>query len=235
MSLILKSKTKQTLQNGRPDYHRVASELFRCNRLAILGNQGAGKSTLAEKLRDILRLDYVDIEWRPGEATAIRERMARQERWVVDGDFGLLDLADRVIFLDFPVTLCLWRATKRAIENLRVWSLSSPRALVRIPPKTLELFGFLAAIFKDSSRPCPGTASNWVPNGHTITFTSPKQLDALLEALNSRKRSEEKERAGICSSPAQQRRISASGVEVTVSWAGSALDRSQNPPSQRHA
>jgi energy-coupling factor transporter ATP-binding protein EcfA2 len=180
------------LQNGRLDYHRVASELFRCNRLAILGNQGAGKSTLAKRLRDILRLDYVDmeVEWRPGEAIAIRERMARQERWVVDGDFGLVDLADRVIFLDFPVTVCLWRATKRAIENLRLWSLS-PRVFALILPKTLELFGFLVVIFKTSFRPCPGTASNWVPNEHTITFTSPKQVGAMLEALNSQKRSEE--------------------------------------------
>ena len=178
------------LQNRLPDYGCVASELFRCKRLAILGNQGAGKSTLAENLRDILRLDYVDIEWRPGDATAIRERMARQERWVVDGDFGLLDLADRVIVLDFPVTLCLWRATKRAIKNLRLWSDALPRVLVRIPPKTFELFGLLAIILKASSRPCPGTASNWVPNEHTITFTSPKQVDALLEALNSQKSSE---------------------------------------------
>ena len=177
-------------ENGPTDYCRVAAELFLCKRLAILGNQGAGKSTLAEKLQDILRLDYVDIESRPGEETAIRERMARRERWVVDGDYGLLDLADRVIFLDFPLTLCLWRATKRAVYNLRLWSFASPGVLVQIVPKTLKLFGLLTEIFTASSRPCPGTASHWVPDGHTITFTSPKQVDALLEALNSQKKSD---------------------------------------------
>jgi energy-coupling factor transporter ATP-binding protein EcfA2 len=187
------------LPNGPPDYGRIASDLFRCKRLAILGNQGAGKSTLAKNLGHVLQLDYVDIELRPsegGEATAIREHMVRQERWVIDGDFGLVDLTDRVIFLDFPLILCLCRATKRAIENLRLWSFDSPRVLLQIAPKTLELFGFLADIFKASSRPCPGTASSWMPNEHTITFTSPKQLDALLEALNSHKRSEELRKSG---------------------------------------
>jgi energy-coupling factor transporter ATP-binding protein EcfA2 len=184
------------VQNGLPDYRRVAGELFRCKRLAILGNQGAGKSTLAEKLGDILGLDYVDIELRPGKAAAIRGRIVRQERWVIDGDYGLLDLADAVIFLDFPLTLCLWRATKRAIENLRLWSFVSPRVLVRIPPKTLGVFRLLAAIFKASSRPCPGTASNWRPNEHTITLTSPKQVDALLEVLNSQNRAKEQRASG---------------------------------------
>jgi hypothetical protein len=180
-------------QNALPAYRCVDSELFRCKRLAILGNQGAGKSTLAKKLGNMLQLEYVDVGWRrgePGEAMAVRKRMERQECWVIDGDYGLLDLADRVIFLDFPVILCLWRATKRATENLRLWSFS-PRMFAQLLPKTLELLKFLAVICKASSRPCPGTASGWVPNQHTLTFTSPKQVEALLKAVNSRKKSEE--------------------------------------------
>jgi adenylate kinase family enzyme len=173
------------VSDGLSDSCGVASELFRCKRLAIVGNQGAGKSTLAQKLGDILRLDYVDMGNCPDEPTTISERMARKERWVIDGDYGLIDLADRVIFLDFPVTLCLWRATKRAIKNLRGWSLASPRMLLQIPPKTLEVFAVLAAILNDSSRRCPGTVSNCVPNGQTITFTSQKQVDAFLETLRS--------------------------------------------------
>ena len=177
-------------QKRQLDYSRIANELFRCKRVAIVGNQGAGKTTLGKRLGDILQLDYVLLIKRPGQQQAIRERMARRERWVVDGDYGLLDLADRVIFLDFPLTLCLWRATKRAVYNLRLWSFASPGVLVQIVPKTLKLFGLLTEIFTASSRPCPGTASHWVPDGHTITFTSPKQVDALLEALNSQKKSD---------------------------------------------
>ncbi len=126
-------------QKRQLDYSRIASELFRCKRVAIVGNQGAGKTTLGKRLGDILQLDYVLLIKRPGQQQAIRERMARKERWVIDGDFGVLDLSDRIIYLDFPVTLCLWRAVKRAYGHIRLWSFTSPRVLLRVPPNPTAL------------------------------------------------------------------------------------------------
>ena len=156
--------------------------------MAIVGNQGAGKTTLGKRLGDILQLDYVLLIKRPGQQQAIRERMARKERWVIDGDFGVLDLSDRIIYLDFPVTLCLWPAVKRAYGHIRLWSFTSPRVVLQVPAKTVQLFRDLGVIYKTSHDSYPGADSpNWMPDAHTITLTSPKQVNALLEALNSRK------------------------------------------------
>ena len=161
------------------DYQRIASELFHCKRLAIVGNQGAGKTTLAEKLANLLGIEFV--EWYPDQATAFQERLSRQERWIVDGEFGVLNHADQVIFLDFPLSLCLWRAAKRSLFG----SIASPQKLRRIPSRLLRLLGLLSEIFKASSRPCPGTGSSWMPNAETIVLTSPKQVDLLLDALHA--------------------------------------------------
>lgn len=175
-------------QKRQLDYSRIANELFRCKRVAIVGNQGAGKTTLGKRLGDILQLDYVLLIKRPGQQQAIRERMARKERWVIDGDFGVLDLSDRIIFLEFSVTLCLWRAIKRSYGHLRLWSFTSPRVFLQVPAKTVQLFRDLGVIYKTSHDSYPGADSpSWTPDDHTITLTSPKQVNALLEALNSRK------------------------------------------------
>ena len=122
--------------------------------MAIVGNQGAGKTTLGKRLGDILQLDYVLLIKRPGQQQAIRERMARKERWVIDGDFGVLDLSDRIIYLDFPVTLCLWRAVKRAYGHIRLWSFTSPRVLYG-SHRTLQLFRDLGVTYftKAGKRP----------------------------------------------------------------------------------
>ena len=90
-------------------------------RVAIIGNAGGGKSTLARLLSQAcgLPLHPVDhLQWRPGwqpvpdDAFAEAHRaIIAGERWIVDG-FGPLeairerfDRADTIVFVDLP----LWR------------------------------------------------------------------------------------------------------------------------------
>jgi energy-coupling factor transporter ATP-binding protein EcfA2 len=184
----MNKETKSTQQKAQPDYNRIARELLPCKRVAIVGNQGAGKTTLGRLLGDILQLEYVLLIKRPGQQQAIRERMARKERWVIDGDFGVLDLSDRIIYLEYPVTLCLWRAVKRAYGHIRLWSFTSPRVLLQIPPKLVQFFRDLGIIYKTSHDSYPGADSpGWMPDERTVTFTSPRQVKALLKALHSLK------------------------------------------------
>ena len=100
-------------------------------RIAIIGSSGAGKSTLARQLSELLALPVVHLDtlfWQPGwvetprdQWNAIQEQLVEQETWVMDGNYrNSMDIrfsaADTIIFLDFPMPLCLYRALKRRVQ-----------------------------------------------------------------------------------------------------------------------
>ena len=97
-------------------------------RVLILGNCGAGKSTLATALAErtglpLIQLDrhYWQPDWTPTHKSVWEptvRKLTNRPRWIMDGNYaGTLDLrlprADTVIFLDYPTTTCLWRISRR--------------------------------------------------------------------------------------------------------------------------
>ena len=110
-------------------FGRVAQSTF--SRVAIIGPSGSGKSTLARRMGAILGIDVIHLDrvhWRPGwieppeEAfrADVSEIVAR-DRWVIDGNYGrtqalTLPRADTIVWLDFPMPLCMWRIIARLIE-----------------------------------------------------------------------------------------------------------------------
>lgn len=101
-------------------------------RVAIIGSGGAGKSTLARTLGEILGLPVIHLDkeyWKPGwieppkdEWQRTVEALVKREEWIIDGNFGgtmeiRLAAADTVIFLDFPSTICLRRVIKRRLMH----------------------------------------------------------------------------------------------------------------------
>ena len=99
------------------------------DRILIIGLQGAGKSTFANKLgkklnREVIHLDkfyypngWVHTETREEWRATVTE-LANKERWIMDGNYhSTLDIrmprADVIIFLDFNKLLCLYRIFKR--------------------------------------------------------------------------------------------------------------------------
>ena len=105
------------------------------DRILVLGSGGAGKSTFAQQLGDLLniKVDHLDkYYWKPGwvkpsneEWVATVAELIQRERWIIDGNFGgTLDQrvarCDTIIFLDMSRLLCLWRIVKRRLTYLNI-------------------------------------------------------------------------------------------------------------------
>lgn len=99
-------------------------------RVLVVGPCGAGKSTFGFALAEAtgLPLHHMDkLNWQAGwiEAgdEALREKVqtvAAGERWIIEGTYGAtlnerLPRADTVIYLDYPIPLCVWRVLKRIV------------------------------------------------------------------------------------------------------------------------
>ena len=103
-------------------------------RVAVFGNAGGGKSTLAKRLADLTRLPLypVDaIQWRAGGRAVPHEEylrahadLLRQDAWIIDG-FGCVksawerfSQADTLVYVDLPLVTHYWWVTKRLIKGL---------------------------------------------------------------------------------------------------------------------
>jgi adenylate kinase family enzyme len=102
-------------------------------RVLIIGPCGSGKSTLARELAPRMGLPLIHMDqlgWQAGwvetEKSELNARLAEavaQESWLIEGNYGStlaprLERADTVIYLDFPIGLCLWRLIRR-VTSLR--------------------------------------------------------------------------------------------------------------------
>lgn len=101
-------------------------------RVAILGNAGAGKSTLARELASITRLPLhvVDVIQFPGgkpapheEYLRRHEELIREGEWIIDG-YGCtksawqrFEAADTLIHIDLPLAVHAYRVTKRMVKG----------------------------------------------------------------------------------------------------------------------
>jgi adenylate kinase family enzyme len=107
-------------------------------RVVILGRGASGKSTLARRLGEITQLPVIELDkafWGPGLAAtsreqwiAVQEKLIAEDVWIMDGDLGSYDVvevrlraADTIIFLDFSLVRCAWRAVRRSRERADFW------------------------------------------------------------------------------------------------------------------
>jgi adenylate kinase family enzyme len=144
-------------------------------RVVIIGRGASGKSTLARRLGDITGLPVTEIDkifWQPGlvatprdQWVVMQEKLVVKDRWIMEGDLGPYDAvevrlrsADTIIFLDFSLVRCAWRAIRRSRERADFWH-------------------WLLA-YRYQSRPILRAAiANYAPSAVLHVFRSPRALD----------------------------------------------------------
>jgi adenylate kinase family enzyme len=115
-------------------------------KVAIFGNAGGGKSTLAKRLAEITRLPLHVLDKMQygaggiavphGEFLEAHAEVLRRDTWIIDG-FGSVETAwerfseaDTLIHVDLPLVTHYWWVTKRLIKGLYVapdgWPENSP-------------------------------------------------------------------------------------------------------------
>ena len=97
-------------------------------RVLTIGPGGSGKSTLGRELAARLGLPLIHMDqlgWQPGWTETGKPELHRRvdeavagERWLIEGNDGgilapRLARADSVLYLDFPIPLCLARLLRR--------------------------------------------------------------------------------------------------------------------------
>lgn len=115
-------------------------------RVAVFGNAGGGKSTLARRLADVtgLPLYVLDMmQFSAGGDAVPHERylqahaeLLRQDEWIIDGYGGIAPAwerfaeADTLVYVDLPLVTHGWRVTKRFVKGLFAdppgWPQNSP-------------------------------------------------------------------------------------------------------------
>lgn len=131
-------------------------------KILIFGSCGAGKSTFAKRLHELLGIEIIHLDqhyWKPNwtktESEEWQKRIAefiRGEQWIMDGNYrSTMDLrlpqADTVIWLDFPPVVCFYRLFKRRLKNNRVDELDGCRERV-----TFELLKWVLWKFPRENR-----------------------------------------------------------------------------------
>jgi adenylate kinase family enzyme len=99
-------------------------------RVLVIGSGGAGKTTFANRLGEILKIEVIHLDsfyWKTGWIETPKDiwidtvkELIQGESWIMDGNYtGSLDLrlaaCDTVIFLNISRLSCIWRVIKRKI------------------------------------------------------------------------------------------------------------------------
>jgi adenylate kinase family enzyme len=181
------------------------------NRIAVIGATGSGKTTLAQRLGDILDLPVIELDamhWMPGwtekpwpEIRSQLDPMTRQDRWVADGNYSqvrdqIWPRADTIIWLDFPFLSIFFRlfvrTLKRVFLKVELWNGNRERFRDNFLSRD-SLFVWLLKSRPKHKKNYP-LAFQEPQHAHlqVLRFTHPRQTEQWLKSLKQTTSSEQR-------------------------------------------
>jgi adenylate kinase family enzyme len=167
-------------------------------RVAVFGNTGGGKSTLAKRLADLTRLPLYPldkIQFRAGGDEVPHEEylkthadLLRQDEWIIDG-YGCaasawerFSKADTLVYIDLPLVTHHWWVTKRLIEGLWVapegWPDNSP-----IWHSTINCYKVLWRCHRELTPKYRQLVAEVAASKRVYHMKSPAEITAFLNAI----------------------------------------------------
>jgi adenylate kinase family enzyme len=164
-------------------------------RVLVIGPCGAGKSTLSVELAHKLGLPIFHMDqlnWQPdwveSSKDEIRQKLARittTDRWLIDGTYGgtlgeRLERADTVVYLDYPIRLCVTRLLRR------IWTYRGRTRpdMTEGCPERFDL-EFLIYLLRWNSGPRVRTEARLKGHeGKIIRLRSPDELQRWMDSLS---------------------------------------------------
>jgi adenylate kinase family enzyme len=169
------------------------------NRVAVFGNAGAGKSTLARRIAEITGLPLYPLDlmqWRRGGAPVphaeyleAHAKILKRERWIIDG-FGCVPsawerfaVADTLIYIDLPLATHYWWVTKRfakgLFKNPAGWPEESP-----LWSSTMSSYRVVLRCHRGLTPRYRKLVAETVPPKQAHHLRSPAAISAFLEAIS---------------------------------------------------
>ena len=167
-------------------------------RVAVFGNSGGGKSTLARRLAELtgLPLHQLDkIQYRASGGEVPHEEylkahadMLDQNEWIIDG-FGSVasawerfSKADTLVYIDLPLVTHHWWVTKRLVLGLFVtpegWPINSP-----IWSSTMASYRVLWLCHRKMTPKYRQLVKNMSASKRVHHVKSPAEMKAFLDAI----------------------------------------------------
>jgi adenylate kinase family enzyme len=166
-------------------------------KVAVFGNAGGGKSTLARRLADLTRLPLYPldlIQYRLGGSEVPREQylqahaaLLRRDAWIIDG-FGCIAsawerfaAADTLVYVDLPLAIHHWWVTKRLLKGLFAnpegWPANSP-----IWASTIDSYKVLWRCHRRLTPQYRKLVSEVAPSKRVHHLRSPREIGTFLDA-----------------------------------------------------
>ena len=172
-------------------------------RVAVFGNAGGGKSTLARRLAELTQLPLYSIDmiqYRAGggeiphsEYQQAHADLIRRDEWIIDG-FGSVDsawerfaAADTLIHVDLPIVTHYMWVTRRLIKGLFAnpegWPQSSP-----MWASTISSYRVIPRCHRHLTPRYRQLVADAAASKRVHHLTSPAQIQSFLDAVKKERR-----------------------------------------------